>query len=147
MYYPDSIVRLRVCALRLVWSRLVTHSDCSNAINNTVMPSYWSRFPDFEHNANTPIRKEFRRLAQLKGWVGSDPQQQKKYRREWGKCFLSEFTKHYGQDDSSLAGWQSLCGEVGLEEIPQSVKECRSVSFLMLLTSGGILYAKYWSRP
>jgi hypothetical protein len=92
------------------------------------MPSYWDRFRDFDHNPNAPIKKEFRRLAQLKEWTGKDPAKKKKYRKEWAKCFRSEFKKHYGDNASSLAGWQSLCREVGLEDIPDSVTECRSVS-------------------
>jgi len=101
------------------------------------MPSYWDRFRDFDHNPNEPIKEEFRRLAQLKEWIGNDPEKRKLYRREWGKCFHSEFQKHYGSDASSLAGWQSLCDEVGLEDIPDSVAGCRSVSWFLHFTLGG----------
>jgi hypothetical protein len=93
------------------------------------MPSYWDRFPDFDHNPNARIKEEFQRLARLKEWVGNEPEKRKKYRKEWGKCFGSEFKKHYGDDAASLAGWQSLCEEVGLEDIPDSVAGCRSVSW------------------
>jgi hypothetical protein len=92
------------------------------------MSSYWSLFPDFDHNPNAPIKDEFQRLAKLKGWTGRDEQKKKNYRREWGKCFNSEFEKYYGGDASVLAGWQSLCFEVGLDVIPESVHECRQVS-------------------
>jgi hypothetical protein len=98
--------------------------------------SYWSQFPDFDHDGAAPIKEEFRRLAQLNDWVGNDPQKRKTYRREWNKCFLSEFTKHYGNDDSSVEGWQALCEAIGLDDVPQSVKECRRVGFLLQLPTG-----------
>jgi hypothetical protein len=93
------------------------------------MPLYWSLFPDFDHNPNAPVKDEFRRLAKLKGWMGKGQDKKERYRKEWGKCFSSEFEKHYGGDASSLAGWQSLCSEVGLDAIPESVQECKRVSY------------------
>jgi hypothetical protein len=95
------------------------------------MPSYWDQFPDFDHDPNAPIKEEFQRLARLKGWVGNAPEIQKMFRKEWGECFLSEFDKYYGCDASSLAGWQLLCEEVGLKDIPDSVRGCRSVSWFL----------------
>jgi hypothetical protein len=92
------------------------------------MPSYWTRFPHFVHNAKAQIKQEFRRLALLKEWIGKDGKKTKTYQRELSKCFRSEFGKHYGRNASSLPGWQSLCKEVGVEDIPQSVAECKSVS-------------------
>jgi hypothetical protein len=91
------------------------------------MPSYWSLFPEFDHDPNAPIKDEFDRLAKLKRWMGK--KKKEKRREEWAKCFSSEFETHYGKDASSLAGWQSLCSEVGLDDIPESVQGCRSVSY------------------
>lgn len=92
------------------------------------MPSYWSQFPEFDHNPNAPIKVEFNRLAEMKDWDGKKDQKKAKYRKEWIKCFRSEFGKHYGSDDSSLEGWQSLCGEVGLDDIPETITKCKKVS-------------------
>lgn len=74
------------------------------------------------------MKQEFKRLARLNAWIGEDGKKTKIYRQELGKCFGSEFRKHYGHDASSLPGWQSLCKEVGVEDIPQSVAECKGVS-------------------
>jgi len=93
------------------------------------MKSYWRSFPDFDHNPHAPIKEEFRRLAKLKGWIGNNTEKQRIYREEWGKCFRYEFKKHYGKNASSLAGWQSLCGEVRLDPIPDTVRGCRKVSY------------------
>jgi hypothetical protein len=80
------------------------------------MSSYWNSFPDFGHNPTTPVMDEFQRLAKLKGWIGKD--QRKNYRKQWGKHFQSEFGKYYGRD-------ASLCREVGLDAIPESVTKCK----------------------
>jgi hypothetical protein len=93
------------------------------------MSSYWSLFPDFDHNPHTSIQEEFQRLAKQEGWKGKGKWKKEKRREEWVKCFNSEFETHYGRDASSLAGWQSLCTEVGLDIIPDSVQGCRRVSY------------------
>ena len=89
------------------------------------MPSYWGLFPNFDHNPNAPVQDEFQRLAELKDWMGK--KKKEKYRKEWGKCFSSEFNKHFGRDATSLDGWQSLCSEVGLDDIPETVQGCKKV--------------------
>jgi hypothetical protein len=92
------------------------------------MSSYWDSFPDFDHNPHASIQDEFQRLAKQEGWKGKGKQKKETRREEWIKCFNSEFETHYGKDASSLAGWQSLCSEVGLDVIPDTVQECRRVS-------------------
>ncbi|KIM27376.1 hypothetical protein M408DRAFT_330080 [Serendipita vermifera MAFF 305830] len=89
------------------------------------MASYWSLFPDFDHDETAPIQEEFVRLSQQQNWDGKDKMKASARQKEWGKCFRSEFSQHYGQDASSLSGWQSLCNEVGLDPIPQSVEACK----------------------
>jgi hypothetical protein len=91
------------------------------------MSSYWGSFPDFDHNPSAPVKDEFQRLANLEGWMGNNGNKTEKYREEWAKCFQAEFNEHYG-DPSSLAGWQTLCREFGLDVIPGSVKKCKHVS-------------------
>jgi hypothetical protein len=112
------------------------------------MSSYWSSFPDFDHNPNTPVSDEFQRLAKLKGWMGKDGNKTEKYRQEWAKCFQAEFEKYYGKDTSSLAGWQTLCREFRLDVIPESVKKCKSVShFPYRLPAVMLFVLKIWGRP
>ncbi|KIM21011.1 hypothetical protein M408DRAFT_333718 [Serendipita vermifera MAFF 305830] len=108
-----------------------------------LMSSYWSKFPDFNHNEAAPVKAEFKRLAWQQGWIKSkrkrkeeyksDTYRKKKeekerdiYREQWAECLESELTKQYG-DSSLLEGWQKLCREVGIEDIPQSIKACRKV--------------------
>ncbi|KIM27370.1 hypothetical protein M408DRAFT_330076 [Serendipita vermifera MAFF 305830] len=92
------------------------------------MPSYWSKFPDFDHNESALVETEFERLAQEQGWIEDNTKKKKskRYRKEWGECLESEFTQHYG-DSSRLEGWQALCSEVGIEDVPQSIKGCKKV--------------------
>ncbi|KIM27374.1 hypothetical protein M408DRAFT_330079 [Serendipita vermifera MAFF 305830] len=89
------------------------------------MSSYWSLFPDFDHNEHAPLQEEFARLAEQNNWDGDDDRSKAIRRIQWGRCFRLEFNKHYGEDASSLAGWQALCKEVRLQNIPESVEECK----------------------
>ena len=93
---------------------------------------YWSQFPDFDHDETGLIQEEFFRLSQQQNCEGDDAEAKDMRRKEWGESFRTEFTQQYGEDASSLEGWQSLCREVGLEDIPESVEGCRRVSYIMI---------------
>ncbi|KAL6299686.1 hypothetical protein BKA93DRAFT_741902 [Sparassis latifolia] len=86
------------------------------------MPSYWDSHPDFNHDPHAPIRTEFRRLAVIRHWGKRTPQ----YRDEWAQCCVEEFGEHYGRSER-LEGWQSLCGEVGITDVPTSIKSCKKI--------------------
>lgn len=42
------------------------------------------------------------------------------------------FDEQYGKDDSKLAGWQTLCRDVGVE-VGKSITQCNKVSIPILL--------------
>jgi hypothetical protein len=104
------------------------------------MSSYWDSYPDFDHNPTAPVRDEFQRLAKLTGWMGKGKAKKATCREEWGRCFQSEFEKYYGTDTSSLVGWQTLCREVGLNIIPESVTKCKRVSYFPFKFPAVILF-------
>jgi hypothetical protein len=83
--------------------------------------TYWNKFPNFTHNSHAPLLAEFSRLANLRGWAPGS----KKYHKEHGRCLLSEFTFHYGDNEERLAGWQALCYEVKMRTVPDTITQCR----------------------
>ncbi|KDQ15341.1 hypothetical protein BOTBODRAFT_31668 [Botryobasidium botryosum FD-172 SS1] len=88
------------------------------------MSTFWDAFsPDFTRNSQLPFSSEFNRLATQRGWVvGSN-----RYRKEWSRCCGEEFTRQYGQDAHRLSGWQGLCADVGIKDIPSSITQCKKV--------------------
>jgi hypothetical protein len=44
--------------------------------------SYWSQFLYFDHDPNAPIKEEFKRLAELEGWLGKAEHKKERYRKE-----------------------------------------------------------------
>ncbi|KIM27371.1 hypothetical protein M408DRAFT_169378 [Serendipita vermifera MAFF 305830] len=93
------------------------------------MSSYWSKFPDFDHKEAAPVQTEFKRLARQQGWITIKRKKKEEikstiYFEEWGECLESEFTKYYG-DSKKPEGWQALCREVRLKNVPQSITACK----------------------
>ncbi|OCL02572.1 hypothetical protein AOQ84DRAFT_304476 [Glonium stellatum] len=82
---------------------------------------FFSSFREFEREPGASLTEEFERLAISRNWkVGG-----KKYRKNRGKCFASEFDRLYGTDGSKIAGWQRLCLDVGIDPCPGSITACR----------------------
>jgi hypothetical protein len=47
-------------------------------------------------------------------------------------ALTQQFNTKYGRDAESLASWQLLCGQIGVNPIPNTLKECRQVSLSVL---------------
>ncbi|GBE79462.1 hypothetical protein SCP_0206620 [Sparassis crispa] len=86
------------------------------------MVAYWDSYPNFDHNARAPLRTEFERLATQRGWRAGS----RRYRNEWAQCCVTEFGRHYGHHDR-LDGWQALCVEVGIRDVPTSITACKKI--------------------
>ncbi|KAF7340475.1 hypothetical protein MVEN_01967800 [Mycena venus] len=85
------------------------------------MSTYWDAYPNFVHNTTAPLQQEFKLLAAQCGWSGE------KYKKEWARCGVEEFSHHFGRDDNRLAGWQAMCALVQVDEVPDSIKKCKQV--------------------
>lgn len=104
------------------------------------MSTYWATYaPAFTYNPQAGFVSEFTRLARQMGWGKRSAQ----YRDERALCFQLEILIAFG-DGSNIEKWQMLCEEVGIEEIPTSIKQCRKVRCIQWLLPGLFLIA-LWS--
>ena len=85
--------------------------------------SFFSQYPEFDHDPTAPLVREFQRLSLQRGWKADG----KKYRQSRQNCFAQEFEYHYGQASNKLAGWQTLCEDVYISPIPSSINQCKKV--------------------
>jgi hypothetical protein len=88
------------------------------------MSTFWTAFsPDFTRNPQLNYSEEFKRLAVHRRWkVGGA-----RYRKAWVRCCEEEFGVQYGRDERRLDGWRALCADVGIEDIPNSITQCKKV--------------------
>ncbi|KAJ7742038.1 hypothetical protein B0H16DRAFT_1423546 [Mycena metata] len=107
------------------------------------MSTYWDSHPNFVHNSTAPLQKEFKLLAAQCSWKVDGAQ----YRREWARCGREEFTRHFGSDDKGLDGWQGLCATVGIEEIPDSITQCKKVLRTVWVNIFDLMDAKSTGQP
>lgn len=90
------------------------------------MSDFFARFAGFKPDPSAPAKEEFTRLAKHRNWKKDG----KTWRRQWNNFVIAEFAKHYGAEESKLAGWQALCLEVGVKEpIAEltSITKCKKV--------------------
>lgn len=98
---------------------------------------YFARYPDFEYQPMAPFLQEFRRLLREKGWL-NDPNRSK---AEWDAihdAMVLQFNATYGRSAGDLSAWQSLCAALGVDPIPDNIKQCRKVGASHLLRVGEI---------
>lgn len=88
--------------------------------------SFFSQYPEFDHDATAPLVAEFQRLSLQRGWKADG----KKFRQNRQKCLAQEFEHHYGHTSNKLAGWQTLCADVYISPIPPSINQCKKVGRL-----------------
>ena len=90
------------------------------------MSTYFSRFAGFIPDPNAEILTEFARLATSRGWKKGG----KRYKKERREYLLFEYDEHVGGLvlEGKLEQLQALCHMLGIQEAPNSIKQCKLVS-------------------
>ncbi|KAJ7767873.1 hypothetical protein DFH07DRAFT_915484 [Mycena maculata] len=107
------------------------------------MSTYWNSYPNFLHNATAPLQHEFKLLAAQCGWAESSA----RYKEEWARCGREEFSHQFGRDENRLAGWQAMCVLVRVEEVPDSIKQCKQALHNVWVNIYDLIDAKRTGRP
>ncbi|KAF2024028.1 hypothetical protein EK21DRAFT_104951 [Setomelanomma holmii] len=87
--------------------------------SSSVVSSFWLQFKDFTPNPTATFKTEFNRLAQEQNWTS-----EARYER-LPQTLTAEIDFHYGSCLNKLDRWQKLCEDVGVEDIPTSITQCR----------------------
>ena len=104
-------------------------------IGKTTMSNFFLAFAGFVPNPRAPVDDEFNRLANFMQWKSKNSKHKSNtYWKMRGQCLLQECNAQFGSD-SKLATWQDLCIELGVEPVPNSIKQCKLVR-LFLLSQG-----------
>ena len=81
--------------------------------------------PEFTYNPSQAPTKEFKRLARAKKWKKDTWDA---YKVELNRAMIEQFNEVYGTSDDDITAWQALYARLGLENVPETLKECRKVS-------------------
>jgi hypothetical protein len=101
---------------------LSTYEPCPNPPVSEVS-GFWLQFIGFDPDPSSTFRSEFARLAVHQNWSG-------KTKRRWEvEALTAEIALHYGTCIDKLDRWQQLCEDVGIEDIPGSITQCKKASF------------------
>ncbi|RPD61910.1 hypothetical protein L226DRAFT_571306 [Lentinus tigrinus ALCF2SS1-7] len=88
--------------------------------------AYFAQYPEFDYQLDAPFLKEFRRLLRVKGW-NNDPVRRKAEWDDIHDAMVLQFNTMYGRSAGDLSAWQSLCAALGVDPIPDSIKQCRKI--------------------
>jgi hypothetical protein len=83
---------------------------------------FWLQFDGFEPAPTATFKDEFARLAKHQGW-GANVK-----RKRQVEALTAEVAFHCGTCLTKLHRWQELCEEMGVEEVPTSITQCKKVS-------------------
>lgn len=72
-------------------------------------------------DASAGVGDEFIRLASFMVWKPEGHE----YRVYRAQALREQFARHYGHDAGKLEGWQSLCEEVRISVVPNSITQCK----------------------
>jgi hypothetical protein len=95
----------------------------------SAIKEFFDQYADFEYHHWRSANANFYALCDHYEWGRGDPDRESAY-GEFRDALVEEFNRKYGQDESDLNAWQTLCKRVGLSQrdIPSTVRECRQVS-------------------
>jgi hypothetical protein len=82
----------------------------------------WYGFRDFIPEPSAPFRTEFERLARSQGWTGE------RKRHHLINTLSGEVEFHFGDGTQRLHDLQELCEDLGIEDVPMTLTQCRNVS-------------------
>jgi hypothetical protein len=82
----------------------------------------WYDYGNFVPEPSASFKTEFERLARYKGWAGET----KRYHLI--DLLGAEVEFHFGDGEEKLCDFQDLCEDLGIENIPSTLTQCRKVS-------------------
>ncbi|KAG8693480.1 hypothetical protein FRC08_009088 [Ceratobasidium sp. 394] len=87
--------------------------------------AFFAHFPDFDYDPSQSVASEFGRLQ-------STPQWKKGINRRttfagYKLALVLQFNATYGTDQNDLASWHNLCRAIGVEEVPEKLKDCKKL--------------------
>ncbi|KAJ6006874.1 hypothetical protein N7451_004818 [Penicillium sp. IBT 35674x] len=96
-------------------------SSLGSISNIPQVPTFFASFPGFDHHPNSPVSKEFTRLAQWRGWKDGS----KNWRKNWNHCMGEQYDSLIGSRVNDLATWQQMCRKLDIAGDFPSINKCR----------------------
>jgi len=92
------------------------------------LKAFFNRYSWFTYDPTESAPNQFHRLQTTARWKRADPEQQEAW-EDYLEALVQQFNSSYGEDENDLAAWHGLLARIGIHNLPDSVKKCKSVSF------------------
>ncbi|KAI0033373.1 hypothetical protein K488DRAFT_28761, partial [Vararia minispora EC-137] len=97
-------------------------------LSDTPLDDFFASYPDFSYNPRASATDEFYRMCDEFGWDSKrNTQKRRKAHQLFKDALVHQFNQTYGTEVNSLRSWQALCEALGLDEIPDTLKDCQEV--------------------
>lgn len=96
------------------------------AVSVDYIDKFFAQHPGFDYDPSAPIWMEFNRMCDDYEW-DSDDYEFRNARRNFKSAMVQQFNSLYGTDENDLSSWQNLCRILGIQPVPERLKDCRKV--------------------
>lgn len=92
------------------------------------LKTFFKQYSWFIYDPTQSASQQFHRLQTEAGWEREDPEQRDAW-EGYLEALVLQFNSSYGENENDLTAWHGLLARIGINNFPDSVKVCKSVSF------------------
>ncbi|KIK93953.1 hypothetical protein PAXRUDRAFT_143929 [Paxillus rubicundulus Ve08.2h10] len=100
----------------------------SKSVSEQPLEEFFTRFVElgFSYKPTSSAHKNFANLCKVSGWARNSGEH-RNARAGFNDALVQQFNAIYGTDGNDLIAWQNLCCVIGIEPVPDDMKECKRV--------------------
>jgi hypothetical protein len=116
-------------SLHLERTGLLSGSCLASLSSTSPLEAFFAHY-DADYNRHMSAAEQYQSLGARRGWDRDDWSDA---RRLFNDAIAREFNSLYGEDVNRLDNWQSLCEEVHIDPVPNTIGQCKAVRHALRL--------------
>ncbi|KAJ3560000.1 hypothetical protein NP233_g11116 [Leucocoprinus birnbaumii] len=90
------------------------------------LETFFKRYSWFKYDPHESASAQFYRLTREAGWTREDHKRKVAW-ENYLEALVKQFNFSYGDDENDLTSWHSLLARINDDDLPETVKECKSL--------------------
>jgi hypothetical protein len=106
----------------------------SSAEDTGPLREFFEQHSWFSYDPHQSASAQFHRLQTEADWKRDDPEQTEAW-EDYLKALVGQFNTSYGTEEDDLTAWHGLFARIGINDLPDTVQECKQVKHFFLVSS------------
>ncbi|KAI0773919.1 hypothetical protein C8Q74DRAFT_794932 [Fomes fomentarius] len=125
-----------------------SHDPASESSTPSVdhIAQFFATYPTFSYNRSVPFMDGFFDLCDVMVW-GRESAERLAALRRLEDAMAQQFNDMYGTDVDDIRAWQRVCVAIGINPVPNELKECRAVVLRSRVNLCDLISAPSLGRP